>query len=103
MSVLVVVKVSGDTATFQKALADRADEFVAVGDRAKQVGAIHRRFGIGDGVVVAVDEWETAEAFEQFFGDPEDAGVRRLDRRRSRTTGDHDQRGDLLPGRVLSR
>lgn len=70
MSVLVVVKVSGDTATFQKALADRADEFVAVGDRAKQVGAIHHRFGIGDGVVVAVDEWETAEAFEQFFGDP---------------------------------
>ena len=27
MSVLVVVKVSGDTDAFQKALADRADEF----------------------------------------------------------------------------
>lgn len=70
MSVLVVVKVTGDTATFQKALADRADEFVAVGDRAKQAGAIHHRFGVGDGHVVAVDEWETADGFQQFFGDP---------------------------------
>ena len=70
MSVLVVVKVSGNTDTFQKALADRADEFVAVKERAQQGGAIHHRFGVGDGVVVAVDEWESAEAFEQFFGDP---------------------------------
>lgn len=70
MSVLVVVKVSGDTATFQKALVDRADEFEAVGARAKRAGAIHHRFGVGDGYVVAVDEWETADAFEQFFGDP---------------------------------
>ena len=70
MSVLVVVKVSGDTAAFQKALVDRADEFVAVSERAKQAGAIHHRFGIGDGFVVAVDEWESAEGFEQFFADP---------------------------------
>ena len=33
MSVLVVVKVSADTATFQKAVANRADEFEAA-DRA---------------------------------------------------------------------
>jgi hypothetical protein len=70
MSVLVVVKVSGDTDAFQKALADRADEFVAVIDRAKSMGVIHHRFGIGDGYILAVDEWETAEGFEQFFGDP---------------------------------
>jgi quinol monooxygenase YgiN len=70
MSVLVVVDVTGDTMTFQKALADRADEFVAVSDRAKEMGAIHHRFGIGDGHIVAVDEWETAEAFQAFFGDP---------------------------------
>lgn len=71
MSVLVVVKVSGNTDTFQKALADRADEFVAVKDRAMAMGAKHHRFGVGDGVVVAVDEWETAEAFQEFFGDPQ--------------------------------
>ena len=28
-------------------------------------------FGIGDGIVVIVDEWETAEQFQQFFSNPE--------------------------------
>ena len=70
MSVLVVVKVSGDTDAFQKALADRADEFVAVKDRAIEKGAIHHRFGIGEGYVMAIDEWQTAEAFQAFFSDP---------------------------------
>jgi hypothetical protein len=70
MSVLVVVKVSGDTAAFQQALTDRAGEFESVAERARSAGAIHHRFGIGDGFVLAVDEWETAEGFEQFFGDP---------------------------------
>jgi hypothetical protein len=70
MSVIAVTKVSGDTATFKKALADRADEFVAVAERAKGMGAIHHRFGIGEGFVLAVDEWASAEQFEQFFGDP---------------------------------
>ena len=35
------------------------------------MGAIHHRFGIGDGFVVVIDEWETAEQFNTFFGDPE--------------------------------
>jgi hypothetical protein len=70
MSILAVVKVSGDTETFRKALAERGDEFEAVATRAQALGAIHHRFGIGDGFVLAVDEWETAESFEQFFGDP---------------------------------
>jgi hypothetical protein len=70
MSVLVVTRVSGDTATFQKALANRADEFETIAARAQEMGAIHHRFGIGDGFVLVVDEWETAENFQQFFGDP---------------------------------
>jgi hypothetical protein len=70
MSVLVYVKVAADTMTFQKALADRPDEFVSIKDRAEAMGAIHHRFGIGEGFVVAIDEWETAEAFHEFFGDP---------------------------------
>jgi hypothetical protein len=70
MSVLAVVKVPGDTATFQKALANRADEFEAIGNRAKSSGALHHRFGVGDGYVVAVDEWDSAEQFQGFFSDP---------------------------------
>ena len=38
MSVLVVVRFQGDTSTFRQALQDRADEFVAIGERAKAAG-----------------------------------------------------------------
>ena len=71
MSTLIVGKFAGDTTKFRQALTDRADEFAAIGDRAKQAGCIHHRFGVGDGFVVVVDEWETAEQFQRFFEDPE--------------------------------
>jgi hypothetical protein len=71
MSVLVSIKVAADTDAFQKALAERGSEFKEIGDRAQGVGAIHHRFGIGDGFVLVVDEWETAADFEQFFSSPE--------------------------------
>jgi hypothetical protein len=71
MSVLIAIKVSGDTAEFQKALANRAEEFEAAAARAKAAGAKHHRFGIGDGFVLGVDEWETADQFQQFFTDPQ--------------------------------
>jgi len=70
MSVLVVMKVSGDTATFRKAMAERTDELGASAARAKDAGAIHHRFGIGDGFVQVIDEWENGEQFQKFFGDP---------------------------------
>ena len=71
MSVLIIGKFAGDTAKFRQAMADRADEFAAIGERSKTQGAIHHRFGIGDGVVVIVDEWESAEQFQKFFSDPD--------------------------------
>jgi hypothetical protein len=71
MSVLITVKVTGDTDAFQRALVDRASDFKAVAERGQREGAIHHRFGIGDGYILVVDEWETAEQFEQFFGSPE--------------------------------
>jgi hypothetical protein len=71
MSILVIGKFQGDTATFRQALTDRADEFRAISDRARSAGGLHHRFGIGDGFVVIVDEWETIEQFQQFFGNPE--------------------------------
>lgn len=70
MSVLVSVKVAGDTESFQRALVDRGAEFKEISDRARGVGAIHHRFGVGDGFILVVDEWESAEQFQAFFGDP---------------------------------
>ncbi len=68
---LVVVKVQGDTAKFRQSLANRAGEYEKIADMARAAGAVHHRFGVGDGFVVAVDEWQTAEQFQQFFANPD--------------------------------
>jgi quinol monooxygenase YgiN len=70
MSVLVIVKIAGDTAKFRQALADRGDEFVKIAESSRAAGALHHQFGLGDGFVLVVDEWESAEQFQQFFSDP---------------------------------
>jgi len=71
MSVLIIGKFPGDTAVFKKVLTDRADELVGVSEQARAAGSIHHRFGVGDGFVVLVDEWESPQQFEQFFGRPD--------------------------------
>jgi quinol monooxygenase YgiN len=71
MSVLVIVKFQGDTAAFSQALADRAGEFAKIADQARAAGGIHHRFGLGDGYVVLVDEWESVGHFQEFFGQPD--------------------------------
>lgn len=35
------------------------------------VGAIHHRFGIGDGFVMILDEWDSVDSFQKFFSNPE--------------------------------
>ena len=70
MSMLIIAKIQGDTAKFRQALADRSEEFQKIVETSKAAGAIHHRFGIGDGFVLVQDEWETAEQFQQFFADP---------------------------------
>lgn len=71
MSVLVIGKFQGDTAKFRQALTDRAGEFAKIADMARAAGGIHHRFGIGDGFVALVDEWETVGHFQQFFSNPD--------------------------------
>ncbi|GAA1154689.1 hypothetical protein [Nocardioides aquiterrae] len=71
MSVLITIKVPGNVDVFTKCLEERADEFAAIAERAKPLGAIHHRFGLGADHVLVVDEWESAEQFEAFFANPE--------------------------------
>ena len=71
MSMLIIAKIQGDTAKFRQALTERAGEFEKHADKARTAGGIHHRFGVGDGFVVVVDEWESVEHFQQFFGNPE--------------------------------
>jgi quinol monooxygenase YgiN len=70
MSVLITMKFKGDTAVFRQALQERADEFAKISDASRSVGGLHHRFGVGDGFVLVIDEWESVEQFQQFFSDP---------------------------------
>lgn len=71
MSVIVATKIFGDTSAFTKSLDERAEEYRDFSARGQEAGAIHHQFAIGDGFVLVIDEWESAAAFQKFFGDPE--------------------------------
>jgi hypothetical protein len=45
MSVLIIAKFQGDTATSRQALAGRAGGFEKIADAARAAGGIHHRFG----------------------------------------------------------
>jgi hypothetical protein len=67
MSVLVTMRVEGDTDQFRSFLESGADRLRGIRDAAQAAGCLHHRFGVGDGYVMVVDEWESAEAFQRFF------------------------------------
>jgi quinol monooxygenase YgiN len=71
MSVLITVTIDGDTEKFRQSLVDRADEYSATADKARAAGAIHHRFGAGDGFILVVDEWSSEEQFHGFFSNPD--------------------------------
>ncbi|MCU1585582.1 MAG: hypothetical protein JWM49_2138 [Microbacteriaceae bacterium] len=71
MSSIVAVKIFGDTSAFIKSLDERAGEYRDISARSQDAGAIHHQFAIGHGFILVNDEWESAEAFEKFFADPE--------------------------------
>ncbi len=76
MSVLVIVKIKADKAAFERLVAERGDEMREISSRGRAAGALHHRFGMGnDGTVLILDEWSSAEAFQQFFSDPAIAAV----------------------------
>jgi hypothetical protein len=103
MSVLVIAKFQGDTAKFRQALTDRADEFAKIADRARtQAGGIHHRFGVGNGFVVVVDEWESVRTFPEVLRRSRPSGVHRLGRRRPGSARDHRGRGSQSTRPVLS-
>jgi quinol monooxygenase YgiN len=70
MSVLVVTKFTGDTDKFRQALTERTAEFQKHVDASRSEGCLRHQFGIGADFVLVVDEWESAEQFQQFFSDP---------------------------------
>jgi len=77
MAVLVTLQIEGDPARIEQALTSDPERLKAVADRAKGKGALHHAFyanADGSGALV-VDEWESAEAFQQFFGESQEIGA----------------------------
>jgi len=78
MSVVVTVRVGGDTERFRGYVAENGQTLTAIAEEARAKGCRHHRFAVGDGYVLVVDEWETAESFQAFFeGNEAIAGVMR--------------------------
>jgi hypothetical protein len=76
MSVLITVTIPADVDAFRALAAESPERFTAISHRGRELGAIHHRFGVGDGAVLVIDEWDSAEAFNSFFeGNEEIAAV----------------------------
>jgi heme-degrading monooxygenase HmoA len=82
MSVMMLMKVKADPAKLEEVSKANPERMTSILEHAKEHGAIHHRFFGGDGEVVVIDEWETQEGFQAFFGHDEqvaqlmqDAGV----------------------------
>ncbi len=71
MSVLIVQRVVGDTAQFEAFMAANGQLVEQLTERARAEGCLAHRFAVGNGEVVVVDEWETAQQFEAFISSPE--------------------------------
>jgi quinol monooxygenase YgiN len=71
MSVHVIQVVPGDTSQFRAFMEANGARIEELTQRAKDEGCLAHRFAVGDGEVVIIDEWESAEAFQGFITAPE--------------------------------
>ena len=67
MSVIVIGRMTVDPANVEKLWKDNKADFEAVAKEAKAAGAMHHRWGFGDGYVTIIDEWPDAASFQKFF------------------------------------
>jgi heme-degrading monooxygenase HmoA len=77
VSVLVTIRVPvSDVAKAIEGLQGNAKFLEEISASVKGAGMLHHRFVAGDGEIMVVDEWETAEQFQSFFdGNPQVAEV----------------------------
>lgn len=71
MSVIVTVVIPVDTDQFRSWLENDIETISAISQKGRDGGAIHHQFAVGDGEALVVDEWTSAEAFQEFFSSPE--------------------------------
>jgi len=67
MSVIMTMRVSGDPARFEEAVAAEAEAIGRIMDAARTNGLIAHRWYGSDGEIMAVDEWPDPESFQAFM------------------------------------
>ncbi len=69
MSVIVTMRAPADTEAFRNFVQANAnaDLMKRISEDAMSKGAIHHQFAVGDGYIMIIDEWETADAFMGWF------------------------------------
>jgi heme-degrading monooxygenase HmoA len=70
MGVMVVMTTPGDTAKFEAFMAANSERIMEISESAKAAGSTGHRFAVGDGQIVVVDYWDSAEQFQAFISDP---------------------------------
>jgi hypothetical protein len=69
MSVLVITTLSADVAVFEKVMSENTDTLRAISEEARSKGATRHLFADdGAGNILIVDEWDSRESFDAFFG-----------------------------------
>ncbi|MFI5035749.1 MAG: hypothetical protein ACHQFZ_06050 [Acidimicrobiales bacterium] len=71
MGVMVVMTVPGDTAQFEAFISANGARITEVSESAKASGCTGHRFAVGDGQIVVVDYWDSAEQFQKFISQPD--------------------------------
>jgi hypothetical protein len=67
---MVVMTAPADTAKFEAFMAANGDRISEISESAKAAGSAGHRFAIGDGQIVVVDYWDSAEHFQSFISNP---------------------------------
>src|SRR5437764_15104117 len=67
MSVLVTIRIAGDTAKFREFVDQHEDDLRSIAEQARSSGCLHHRLAVGDGFILVIDEWDSAEQFRGFF------------------------------------
>ncbi len=69
MSVMMGLRLTVDPARLEEVAREKQEFLKEISARSKEMGAIHHQFMAGDGEVMVIDEWPSAEAFQAFFED----------------------------------
>jgi heme-degrading monooxygenase HmoA len=75
MSVLVITTLAADAAVFEKVMSENSDTLRGISEEARSKGATRHLFADdGAGNVLIVDEWDSRESFDAFFGSQPEIG-----------------------------